>query len=194
MGGSPCRLHSLVVIHSVRPSVSQSVSSSTHSFVRWYTDSNVGAFGSLYVLAWLSVFRSFSLSFFLSFFAILFDCFCWVSLSASLSRLTFWIIFPLHTLLSLSCFYCYLVLCPPFSHFTGACWIVHGRRVLQRIMKSSVHIQAGSVFKDFFPPFIFTWRLFPRLRGFWENVWPVIPRLRGFFFFFFLKWRLARAL
>ena len=28
------------------------------------------------------------------------------------------------------------------------------------------------------------WWLFPRLRGFWENVRPFIPRLRFFFFFF----------
>ena len=34
------------------------------------------------------------------------------------------------------------------------------------------------------------WWLFPRLRGFWENVSPFIPRLR---FFFFIKCRLARA-
>ena len=32
---------------------------------------------------------------------------------------------------------------------------------------------------------------FPRLRGFGQNDRPFIPRLR--FFFFFLKWRLARA-
>ena len=28
------------------------------------------------------------------------------------------------------------------------------------------------------------WWLFPRLQGFWENVWRLIPRLRFFFFFF----------
>ena len=36
------------------------------------------------------------------------------------------------------------------------------------------------------------WWLFPRVRGFWENVRQFIPQLR-FFFLFFLKWRLARA-
>ena len=37
---------------------------------------------------------------------------------------------------------------------------------------------------------LWLWWLFPRVRGFWENVRQFIPRLR---FFFFLKWRLARA-
>ena len=35
------------------------------------------------------------------------------------------------------------------------------------------------------------WWLFPRMQGFWENVWQFIPRLR--FSFLFFKWRLARA-
>ena len=33
------------------------------------------------------------------------------------------------------------------------------------------------------------WWLFPRVRGFWENVRQFVPRQR----FFFFKWRLARA-
>ena len=38
------------------------------------------------------------------------------------------------------------------------------------------------------------WWLFPRVRGFWENVRPFIPRLRSFFFlFFFLEVRLGHA-
>ena len=36
------------------------------------------------------------------------------------------------------------------------------------------------------------WWLFPRMRRFWDNVRPFISRLR-FFFFFFLRWRLAHA-
>ena len=38
------------------------------------------------------------------------------------------------------------------------------------------------------------WGLFPRLRGFWQNVRPFISCLRFLLLlFFFLKWRLARA-
>ena len=39
-------------------------------------------------------------------------------------------------------------------------------------------------------PALLLWRPFLRVRGFLENVRQFIPRLR---FFFFLKWRLARA-
>ena len=37
----------------------------------------------------------------------------------------------------------------------------------------------------------FRWWLFPRMQGFWENVWKSIPQLH--FFFFGFKWRLAYA-